>query len=124
VTTETGAPAVAVVLDVLGRPLTRAQIGFDGTPNVTRTVCTARGEIAQVSRPASYAATSQYWTSFAYDGLGRVQTETAPDGAITTTSYGPLTVTATDALGHASRKDFDARCNVLATVDALGTLTN
>jgi YD repeat-containing protein len=30
----------------------------------------------------------------------------------------------TDALGHPSRKDFDARGNVLATVDARGTLSS
>ncbi|MBI4597113.1 MAG: glycohydrolase toxin TNT-related protein [Candidatus Omnitrophica bacterium] len=58
------------------------------------------------------------FVSSTYDPLGRTLTVTEPDGSVSSTSYSDWTVTATDALGHQTRRASDAYGR-LVTVEEL-----
>ncbi|MBI1396846.1 MAG: Rhs family protein, partial [Betaproteobacteria bacterium] len=63
----------------------------------------------------------------AYDGQGRVSSQTAPGNAVTTFTYtptgsGPITRTdVTDPLGHVTRMNFNAAGQMTSRIDAYGT---
>ena len=63
--------------------------------------CSPMGKLKQTSRPNAPGGTV-YWTVYAYDGIGRTKTVTAPDGASTSRySYSGATVTVTDEASKA-----------------------
>jgi YD repeat-containing protein len=97
--TSPGAPTSAVVYDSLNREIRSRVIGFDGVTIRKDTEYDARGRVYRVSLPY-YSNVTPVWTTFTYDILGRVLTQTTPDGAVTTTVYNGLTVSVTNALNQ------------------------
>jgi len=74
--------------------------------------CSPLGKMSKKSQPYAPNGTI-YWTTYAYDGLGRTTKVTAPDGSVTQYAYQGNMVTATDPAGK--WKKF--------TMDAFGNLT-
>ena len=114
--------------------------GYDG---LGRLQCTANPSLYYTPNwtPDGYG----YTTCRTYDALGRILSVMAPDGGVTTTSYGTqttptvaqtmtvtdpaskVTTTATDALGRITAVTEEASTSALLTkygVDALGNLTS
>lgn len=61
--------------------------------------------------------------SYAYDPLQRLLTVTDPDNSVTSTSYNDWTITATDALGHQTRRTSDAYGRLVKVEELNGTQT-
>ena len=87
--------------------------------------CSPMGKLKQTSRPNAPGGTV-YWTVYAYDGIGRTKTVTAPDGASTSRySYSGATVTVTDAAAKAKTFTTDATGSLVQVQEAdpnLGTV--
>jgi YD repeat-containing protein len=98
--TSPGAPTSAVVFDSLNREIRSRVTGFDGVNIRKDTEYDALGRVSRVSLPYYAIGGTPVWTTFTYDDLGRVKTQTAPDGAVTTTVYNGLTVSVTNALNQ------------------------
>ncbi len=92
--------------DGLGRP-SRSFLNEGGSPAVYLTKDTeydSMGRVSKVSNPYRSGGwtdpaginPSGRWTTTVYEALGRVRTETTPDGAFLTTSYAGNTTTVTD----------------------------
>jgi len=107
--------------DGLGRP-NRGFLNIgNGNYNTTDTQYDNMGRVSRVSNPyvstgsASPINPSGYWTTSAYDALGRVLSVTTPDGAVVTTAYAGstggtlgMTVLVTDQAGKTRRSLTDA----------------
>ena len=83
----TALPASITYFDKLGREVRSEGVGFDGTAVYKDTVYNNRGKVAQVSLPYFVGAATIHQTSYTYDDLGRVTTETRPDTSIVTRTY-------------------------------------
>ncbi|MGB5441541.1 MAG: RHS repeat-associated core domain-containing protein, partial [Gammaproteobacteria bacterium] len=93
VTVETsGANPVSSYADLLGREVRTATFGLDGTPIYKDTRYNSLGQTTGITRPY-YAGSSQYWTSYLYDALGRTRQEHSPDGGRMETTYNSLSTT-------------------------------
>lgn len=95
----TGTPTSSTYYDTLNRVIRTEAQGFDGTLIRKDTQFDGLGRVAQVSRPY-YSGATPVWTTFTYDILGRVLSQTEPNGAVTNTSYNGLTATVTNALNQ------------------------
>lgn len=109
-------------MDLLEREVASGRIGFDGTPILSFTEYNTRGEVARKSVPA-FAGDPVYWTTYAYDGVGRVVTESAPrnqgGGSRTTRfDYDGLSTTQTDARGNRTTRIVDAAGQLQRVTDA------
>ncbi|MGH8522762.1 MAG: RHS repeat domain-containing protein, partial [Gammaproteobacteria bacterium] len=114
-------------LDVLEREIGGGRIGFDGTPIVWRAEYNARGEVARRSNPA-FIGDPVYWTTYTYDGVGRVLTEAAPrnqgGGSRTTAfAYNGLSTTQTDPRGNSTTRWVNAVGNLKRVSDASSNVT-
>lgn len=104
--------------DGLGRVIRVEQLDQTGTKSLTYTeylacACAAAGKVWRVSSPVS-APWTPIWTTYAYDGLGRVTSVTHPGGTgVTTYVYVGNQVTVTDPKGNWKR----------FTLDSFGQLT-
>ena len=96
---STGRPAVTTYFDVLNREIRSETQGFDGRWVRKDTEYDAIGRVQRLSRPY-FAGDTPAWTTFTYDLVGRVLTQTAPDGAVTATAYDGLTETVTNPLNQ------------------------
>ena len=77
-TTHIG-PVTTAYFDQLGRGIATDTEGFDGSAIRAATQYDAQGRVAQKSRPYFVSGGSPRWTTYTYDTLGRVLTETYPD---------------------------------------------
>ncbi|MBK7078323.1 MAG: VCBS repeat-containing protein [Myxococcales bacterium] len=79
----------------------------------TDTAYNPRGQVASAGEPYYAGATARAALT-TYDALDRPVRVTNLDGTTATITYGVWTSTITDALGHATRTDVDARGRVVA----------
>lgn len=75
-----------VCTDKLGREVRTLTRGFDGGWDVQDTEYDEFGRVAWKSEPYDLGGAA-YWTSIAYDQLGRPTTAVLPDGSTSTTAY-------------------------------------
>jgi YD repeat-containing protein len=68
------------------------------------------GKMTQVSQPYAPGNTV-YWTTYAYDAIGRTVSVTAADGSATAYSYSGNTTTVTDAAGKWKTTTVDVQGN-------------
>jgi len=83
----------------------------------------SKGQITQRSIIYARAAGDPKWTTYTYDALGRVHTETVPDGtstATTTIGYNGLQTTVTNAKGQTETKTQNAAGQLAQVHNALG----
>jgi YD repeat-containing protein len=64
------------------------------------------------------------WTTFTYDALGRVVTETFPDSSTTQHAYHGLTTTETNAKNQTRTVTKDSQGQVVSVTDAAGKTTS
>jgi RHS repeat-associated protein len=107
--------------DVLGAPITRTQLAYDGA--ATHTVAPTRGHLTSLGRWTSGSSfLVQRWT---YDAMGNPLTATTPAGrtmAMTYDARGQL-LTRTNALGHVETRRYDALGRTTELVDPNGGTT-
>jgi len=87
--------------------------------------CSPLGKLVQTSMPHAPGGTVMY-TTYAYDGMGRTLTKTAPDGSVTTYAYSGNTVTVTDPAGKWKQYTMDSLGNLTQVVEpdpSLGNVT-
>ena len=72
-------PVTTAYFDQLDRGIASDTEGFDGSAIRAATQYDAQGRVAQKSRPYFVSGGTPRWTSYTYDTLGRVLTETYPD---------------------------------------------
>jgi RHS repeat-associated protein len=120
--TATGQPTKRTHFDMLNREVETQVQAFDGAAWVVReTEYDGLGRVARVSRP--YITGPPQWTSFAYDILGRVTSETAPDTTVTATTYAGLSTTVTQPLGRTRSILKNSQGQTVRVTDALGAHT-
>src|SRR6201999_655126 len=94
-----------ITTDTAARTRTIVDIQAAGTKDAAATTTITdliTGNVLSTTDP------DQLTTSYTYDALGRVRTETAPGNRITTTSYpSPLVTDVTDPTGHISQTTSD-----------------
>ena len=116
--------------DGLGSAIKSEAADSSGTvQSVTDTVytpyaCVPFGIMSQQSQPHAPNG-SVYWTTYSYDGIGRMLNSISPDGASTTTySYAGNTVTVTDPAGKWKKFTMDGFGNISSVVEPDATQTN
>jgi RHS repeat-associated protein len=128
------APEKRQYIDGLGRVIRVQTQGFDGTGGIASaaptlvqdTEYTALGQIARQSNTYALTGGTPVWTSYTYDPLGRVLTESRPDSAAsggiatTLTSYSALSTTVTNANGQTKTTLKNAQGLVASVTDAQG----
>jgi RHS repeat-associated protein len=141
-------PYVVTFYDQLDREVDRYTQGFTGTAGcacawiIVGTKYDGLGRVLQKSRPYFQITPAQaQWTTYSYDVLGRVTTESLPDGhavqhgyhglvtsdtnqnnqtrTVTKNSQGQV-VSVADAQGNVTTFSYDPFGNLLRTVDATG----
>ena len=100
-TSDAGGGQTQVVVDPLGRQITKQVKAFDGRNAITTTAYDALGRVAKTSRPYFSGETIQY-TTYRYDNLDRLVSQTAPDGANIRHTYVGLETHTFDAKGTES----------------------
>jgi RHS repeat-associated protein len=145
--TQTG-PISKNYYDGLDRVIRVETQGYDGngssTPIYQDTQYDSLGRPYMTSRPY-YAGQSAYWITLTYDSVGRVITQTEPDGSVASTAFNGLTTTVTNAKGQtrtttknsqgqtvsvldtnsqALHYSYDAIGNLIQTQDALGNVVS
>jgi len=79
----------------------------------------AAGQVAKRSR-AYFAGAAPVWSTLTYDPVGRVQTVTAADGGVTTTTYARFKSTVTNAKNQNSVRISNAIGELERVEDAAG----
>ena len=118
--TTVNGPTVTVYMDMLDREASRETQGFDGSTVRATRQYDALGRVSQSSRPYFVTGGTPQLTTYTYDGLGRVISQTAPDGSVTQTAYHGLVVTDTNALNQTRTVTKNSQSQVVAVKDALG----
>jgi len=117
-----GALVSAQNLDGLGRPVTSIVVENSANwaqQSLTDVTYNALGLTASNDSPwrsgnqPGYPQLGPNWTTYSYDGLGRLTQRTNPDGSIATTTYAGNTTTVKDEALHAKT----------ITTDGLGRIT-
>lgn len=94
-------------IDPLGRQVTATAQDSTGTVySRTSTGYDLSGRVYQKSNP--YMTTPLYWTTLAFDALGRTVSESFPDGSQNLYSYSANAVTSTDPAGNHRKTITDA----------------
>jgi RHS repeat-associated protein len=107
-----------VYYDAADREVRSETQGFDGSSVIAKdTQYDNLGRVYRVSIPY-YAGQSPQWTTYAYDLLGRVVTETRRDNSQTITAFSGLTSVATNALTQKRTQIKNSQGNVLRVIDA------
>ena len=116
-------PRAVEYFDALNRGFRSETEGFDGTRVFADTTFNARGEVVAVTRPyfAGTAAADIHETVTTYDDIGRPTSVTQPDGGVTTSDYGGLTTTSTNALTQVETRRTNALGQLVEATDNLGT---
>jgi RHS repeat-associated protein len=136
VTTPLGADGVTqigpwskVYFDVLNREIRSETQGFatgSTTPPLicVDTVYESKGRVDKKSRPFFCTDGTAQWTTFTYDDIGRVLTETHPDTTSSSFAYNGLTTTATNELGQIRTKVRNSQGQIISTTEGkTGILT-
>ena len=122
-TTHIG-PVKTGYFDQLGRNIAVDTEGFDGSAIRAATQYDAQGRVAQKSRPYFVSGGTPRWTTYTYDTLGRVLTETAPDTGVTNTAYHGVSTTVTNAMGQSSTTVKNSQGQTVSVTDAASSVTS
>ena len=126
---STGAPIFYQYIDVLNRPVVKTRTGFAGEnidfDNVWHD---AFGRVSKIYRPYVRGA-AKVGTTPTYDLLGRVTSETNPDGSTASYSYNGLSTTVTRSTGRvpatiASTTSVNTQGQKVSVTDANGLATS
>jgi RHS repeat-associated protein len=117
------APTATNYHDQLNRVIAADTEGFDGAPIRVETRYDALGRVEKKSRPYFVSGGTPKWTTYTYDALGRVVTETAPDSAVTTRTYSGLVTSVTNALSQTSTTTKNSQGQVVEVKDAQNNTT-
>jgi RHS repeat-associated protein len=134
-------PMLSIHYDMLDRETNRYTQGFDGSWIQVFTRYDGLGRVSQKTRPFFQNGGTAQWTTYTYDVLARVTTESLPDGhtiqhafhglvttdtnqnsqtrTVTKNSQGQV-ASVTDALGNVTTFYYDPFGNLLQTVDTTG----
>ena len=104
-------------LDGFGRTIKVERGDASSTKSTVETeyqpcACSPLGKVYRVSQPYAPNPAQKYWTTYAYDALGRTTSVTAPDNSVTTYAYLGNTVTVTDPAGKWKKYTMDAMGNL------------
>jgi RHS repeat-associated protein len=121
-TTQIG-PTSTAYFDQLGRTIAADTQGFDGSLVRTATQYDSQGRVLQKSRPYFVSGGTPKWTSYTYDTLSRVLTETHPDASATSYAYHGLTTSVTNALSQTSTTVTNSQGQTVSVTDALSHST-
>jgi RHS repeat-associated protein len=116
--TTVSGPYVTVYFDKLDREIARETQGFNGAVVRATRAYDALGRLTQTSRPYFVSGGTPQYTTYTYDTLGRVLTETKPDGSVTQTAYHGLSVTETNALSQTRTVVKNSQGKVVSITDA------
>ncbi len=132
-TDRTGSASVIRYLDRRGLGVRTETEGFDGAAVYQDTVYDAAGQAVRKSRPYFAGETAQ-WSRYTYDKLGRVKSETLPNGNLTTTNYDGLeggwirerrhVQTSALTTARTTVQEHDALGRVVRTTDPAGSQTS
>ena len=124
-TATSGSHGTRTTLDGFGRTI-KAETGpvVSGTFTPSSVVdtmygscgCSPLGKLMQTSMPYAPGGTPVY-TTYAYDGMGRTLTQTAPDGSVTHYAYAGNSVSVTDPAGKWKQYYMDSLGNVSMVVE-------
>ena len=117
-TTHIG-PVKTAYFDQLERVIAADTEGFDGSAIRAATRYDAQGRVAKKSRPYFVSGGSPRWTTYTYDTLGRVLTETYPDSSATSTAYHGVSTTVTNAMGQSTTTVKNSQGQTVSVTDAL-----
>ncbi len=131
-TDRTGAASVISYVDRRGLVVRTETEGFDGTAVYQDTEYDAASQAVRKSR-AYYAGEAAQWSQYTYDKLGRVKSETLPNGSVTTTNYDGLVggwiqqrvsvQVSSTATARTTTREYDARGMTVRMIDPLGSET-
>jgi RHS repeat-associated protein len=121
-TTQIG-PIGTTYFDQLDRAIASDTQGFDGSAIRSATQYDALGRVAQKSRPYFVTGGTQKWTTFTYDTLGRVLTQTAPDSSVQTNTYNGLVTSQTNALSQTRTTTKNSQGQIVSVLDAASNTT-
>lgn len=130
-TTSTGSPPTDTYFDRLNRQVRSYVTYFDGTKSVGNGVdYNSLGQVLNRYRNFFSNATTFPTTSFTYDAIGRVNTQTAADGSQATFTYSGFTTSMTRTTGRGapsaitSTSVVNSQGQKLSVTDAVGTITS
>ena len=133
VTNRTGSASVTSYLDRRGLVVRTKTEGFDGTAIYQDAEYDAAGQATRKSR-AYHAGETTQWSRYTYDKLGRVKSETLPNGSLTTTNYDGLVGgrirerrhvrMSAGATARTTTREYDALGRTVRMTDPSGNLTN
>ena len=133
VTNRTGSASVTSYLDRRGLVVRTKTEGFDGTAIYQDAEYDAAGQATRKSR-AYHAGETTQWSRYTYDKLGRVKSETLPNGSLTTTNYDGLVGgqirerrhvrMSAGATARTTTREYDALGRTVRMMDPSGNLTN
>jgi RHS repeat-associated protein len=115
-------PVKKTYYDRLNRVTGADTEGFDGTPIRTITEYDAHGRQKRVSKPHFLSGTVR-WVTTTYDTLGRPDTVTQPDNSQSTFAYNGLTSIETNSLGQDRITVKNARDLTVRITDDMGGIT-
>jgi len=121
-TTQNG-PTSIVYFDSLDREIARDTQGFDASTIRVAKQYDSFGRVLKQSRPYFASGGTPQWTSFAYDALGRVVTETNPDNSTTQHAYHGLVTTDTNGLSQTRTVTKNSQGQVVSVKDAANNTT-
>jgi hypothetical protein len=105
VAASAGTPVTTTYYDTLNRVIRTQTEGFAAGSLIWKdTQYNDQGLVYRTSRPY-YSTAAPAWTTFTYDVLGRVKTQTEPNGAVTTTSYLGMNIEVTNALNQKETRE-------------------
>lgn len=116
-TVSTGAPERHTYYDMHNREVRSATVGFDGRWVYKDTEYNAQGQVYRVSRPY-YSGDAVYWTSSAYDEIGRPYQIEDADGTFTQISYQGLTTITTNPKGQTKTETKNSQGQLISVADA------
>lgn len=116
-------PVSSTYVDLFDRTIATDTQGFDGSLVRVATEYNSRGLVYRKSRPYFVAGGTPKWTTYTYDVLGRVLTETAPDGGVTSTAYHGLSTTVTNAQAQTKTTLKNSQGQVVSVTDAVAGVT-
>ena len=105
--------------DVLGREVRTARPAVNAQYIYQRTEYNAQGRVARVSLPYT-GGTAPKWTDMTYDALGRLESESKPDGTQKSSAYNGLETVFTDEKGHTRSRTNNAVGQLVKAKDAEG----
>ena len=117
--TTDSSQAEYVFRDVLRREVRTARPAVNGQYTYQRTEYNAQGRVARVSLPYT-AGTTPQWTDMAYDAIGRLESESKPDGTGRSRAYNGFETVFTDEKGHPRSRTKNAIGQLVEAKDAEG----